>query len=261
MGSKSRALLLSLHEAAELVGYHPRWTSRLLKSADILPVNRRKSHSKTSNQLLFDKAEVEAFVRNRDDEASKDKALNRAVELAYKTGAKTAHIEQRVDLLEYMLGLRSQRLQTDEEELASRYLKAKKLTDWKSPSISLSEVLEWSRYLLALTEEYMFLMEETLGVKEPWKMLMNMCDRMAVAVYGQDAEIPSVAAAQEYLDIGRKNLRSVAYACAARRYGMKSAVEHVPLAREGDVDEEIISIILSREVRMDLRTKRSQKEA
>lgn len=244
MGSKSRALLLSLHEAAEMVGHHPNWTSRVLKSAGILPVNRRKSHIKTGNSLLFDRAEVEAFVRMRGGPTSYD-----CIEkVAYRTQARTATLEQRVELLEHMLGLRLQKLPMDKEELEARYLKAGRLVNGKKPSVSLSDVLDWGRYMLAVTEEYLFLMERLLGTEDPWKVFMQLGERLALTVAGEDPTIPSVSAAQEYLDIGRKNLRAVAYACSVRKYGVRGAVELVPLSEEGDVDEEILAIIISREV-------------
>jgi len=254
MGSKSRALLLSLHEAAELVGHHPRWTSRVLKAAGILPANRTKSHTKTGNQLLFDRAEVEAFVRSRGGGASIEKTTT----LAYKTDARVASLEQRVDMLEYMLGLRVEKLAMDEESMLSRYTKAMNFSEAKQPSISLSAVLEWSRFLLAVTEEYFHMMERTLKVQDPWDKFLGMGERIAIALADQDSSIPSVCAAQEYLDVGRKNLRAVAYSCAARTYGLGGATERVPLSQEGDVDEEVIAIILSREVtRPYIKAKRS----
>jgi hypothetical protein len=162
--------------------------------------------------------------------------------------AKCALLEQRLELLEYMFGLRIEKLPLDKEDMETRYRSALGIINTSTLDITETKILEWSRYLFAVTEEYFQLMEKTLGVPNPWMKFVMLANRIAVALFNEPPHTPSVAAAQEYFDVGRKNLRTVAYACAARKYGVHGALELVPLAREGDVDEEIIATVLSREV-------------
>lgn len=235
--------MLSLHDAASMLGVHHSWVSRKLKKVGIFPINKTAGNKKRGNTLLFKREEIEAVAKST-EAASIEEVRHSSL----KAGAQTSLLEQRVDLLEYMLGMRAERLPLDEDSVIVRYKKARRLADSPHGRITARGALDWARFFLAVTEEYFSFMENVLKKEDPWFVFMELGERISLAFHKAETHDPEVLTAYGCLEAGRKNLRTVCYARSARKYGLPVAIEHVPLARDGDVDAEIIAIILSREV-------------
>lgn len=258
MGSRPDTTV-SLYEAANLMDVHPKYVTRKLKELGLKACNldefgKGKTHPRYANSLRFRRGDINTYIRHR-DRIEKIRGLE---EQNQELTALAKSLEQRLDVLEYTIGLRMERLSLDDREVKRRFDKCKYLLEQRF-FMTTTAILDWSRFFFAVTEAYFVYMATRLKEEDPWVHFIKLADLLTVSLSPEYAASLEGSVAQECLELGRKNLRSVAYWCSVNKYGLQGAVEQVPQAHEGDVDEEIIAYILSRnELKDRIRVKKTQ---
>lgn len=141
-------------------------------------------------------------------------------QLAMKAIVTSRRAERRIEEIANYLGLDAPALSPDKEDVVLMYMKLQSFC--ARPSIKdQQEAIEMAKSLLGITEEYLSLVEQYTGDKEPWQLYTE----VAKALAGQCS--PGTDA-RGFAEHARRNLRNVAYFYLRSTRGAREAGKIFP---------------------------------
>lgn len=222
--------LLTPQEAARLLKIDSRSVHKLVQGG-LLSAQYVKNHQgQASRRIPLN--EVTALI----DLDVKELTLPRVANLALRAFVHARDVGRRLGDLEYLLGIHTENLPTDEKGVVALCVEAQGLVDDPILVIDDTLAMKWARIFYAFTEEYLGLIHNFTASEEPWKVFMDLGDR--IAELGKDVS-PTVVS---YLVAARRQLRTVAYFYLRKLKGAKLAGALFP-ETEGGVDEEILGLL------------------
>ena len=225
--------VLTLQQAAELMGVTQRTIRSLTEKGDLRPTHKGVG---LNLRRYYDEDEVVALMEVRSQRLS----LPRVAALAQQAFAATRKNERVLNHLQKLLGYDIPALPIDPSSILSLYLKLEDLIKEEFLDLSADEVLEWARIFYAVTEEYLHRFREVSQDEEPWRLPMEAVKKLVLnQPTSRLTTDKPLAEAYAYLEVARKNLRSVSYFYLRDRFG-KRAVEKALPETTGDPHEQVI---------------------
>lgn len=213
MGSKPLdADYVSTKEAAEILGISKAvlhfWKSKG-KIKGSRPGIGRKLQFKVSD--LLELKEVKKIL-------ARPEAVAR---LAFEASVRACRAEQRVDALHTALGIETDELSLNEDDVISFYLEADDIAQGMPISIDTIKLLEWAKKFLAIHAEYLRLVSTVTGDLKPSVVFITASEKISI----QAQQIPHA----QYDPVFRTALQSLGF---ARRSLYRVAHPHSKTVRD-----------------------------
>ena len=206
--------LLSSQETAKILGT----SSQTLKS--LVRQGLLKPHWK-GNKRCFEQDDILAFMKvfqNKTDWSS-------IAALAMRAYVKAEANERKLAEISDLLGLGLFSLEVDDESVQSLYNNTHNRLELGAPTSS-AEAMLLAKRCLALTEEYLKIVERVTGDDEPWRpflqLTQHVCENAPRKYFPHDIEL---ATAYGYLEAARRHVRPLAYFYVRGTHGRRVANE------------------------------------
>jgi hypothetical protein len=228
---ESEADLLTAKEAGRMLGVGVSMVRGYTRSG-ILPFVRPGRSSRSPRLYKID--DVAALVEAK----SKDTSLAAVATMAKQAYVSSQNTEKLLSKLLTVLGVDTKPLVLTELAILQLYAEAEELIESELP-LSSSKILEWARVFYVVTEEYLGLVEQYTESTEPWKVFLDLGNKINhQTIQLHDTEMFVV---NSYFMMAHRNVRNVAYFYVRHSKGQKLAESLFP-ASKGDVHEDIIAL-------------------
>jgi len=225
---------LSAPEAARLLKIETQTLHQMVRRGLIRPVARG-----AANRLRFHLSDIAAASRIRNARLE----LHLVSNVAHQALAIAEMNERRLDELYTLLGIGSSPLDTEQEAVIKLFSRAEHLLEHEAPLLSTEEVKTWARILLAMTEAYLRLVEETVGRAETWKVFVDLAEKLCEqAPRSQFNFHKDLEAAYGFLEAGRRNIFSCAFFFVRNRHGYEVATDLFPERRKS-LDDAVLAFL------------------
>jgi hypothetical protein len=232
MGS-TREDLITAEEAAESLGVSTAMIHKMTTRGLLSPVDFGKRRLK-----YFRRAEVAAVASIRMTKLDLATTANMAV----RALALAQSNDRRLDELSSILGLQGTSLSLEENEVVALFIKTQDaLKEDCAPTAS--EIREWAKVFLRISEEYLRVVVLHTAAPEPWKPFMLLGEKLAEeAPREKFSKDDLLTASYGFLEVARRHLRHVAYFYIRNERGAPTANKKFPNV-EGGVDELMIGLL------------------
>ena len=232
MGSGTR---IDLNEASSILSVTKGQVSRYIRQGMLRPYYPKGR--RLNAPVLLDKEEVSALAEVREKHGFDVRSV--ALQ-ATQALAASRQMERRVERLERALGGKFKSLPLDEEGAISVYSRA--LEEQQFPRSDIDGVMYWAEIFIAMGEEFLDVLEAYTEDEACWKVFTDLGQSMALsAPHEQLVYDVELKAAYGYLDVGRRNLRNVAFLYTRSRFGSRVANEKFNSIEE--CHEQILAIL------------------
>jgi len=204
--------LVSWRQTAKMLGVTTRTVANLSKQGMLKPVwkGRKRFYLRSDVTALL------TIFNGKTDFAS-------MANLAIRAFVKAEMVEKKLEELLNILGFSSHSLDTDEASVTAFYEQAKRGLRREHQTMP-QQVMLLAKKLLALSEEFLRLVEQYTGEAEPWKVFLDLahstCMRAPRELFTYDYEL---ASAYGYLDAARRHMRSLSYFYVRIQHGVETA--------------------------------------
>jgi hypothetical protein len=123
-------------------------------------------------------------------------------------------VERKLEQLLCYLGISSESLRLEEEDIRGLRLKIKSIL--KQGVIQAGMVIPWAGKMLAITEDYLELVELYEKESKPWVLYQKFCDFLL-------GFSPAQTKARKYIEHAQRNLRNASYFYVRGREGARKA--------------------------------------
>ena len=232
MGSDTN--LITATEAAEILGVsvaqvHVVHRNGLLEA--LHPPGTRKNNL---TGKLFRRDDVVILRDAREQTAGASTA--RLKQLALQAIVTSRRVEHRLAELTNYLGLEDHSLSLERDDVVALYTRMNELGQDHTMVVH-EDLVPWSRQLLGVTAEFLGLVEQHTGDKEPWRVFMRAGKSLTL-------NCSAGSSARMYVDHACANLRNVAYFYIRGVYGVRVANKMFP--KEGYSTELIRTMLPAR---------------
>lgn len=225
--------LVPKEEAARILSVSTRTVERMAKQG-VLP---------STQEGLFRLSDLSAVSEVLVDGGKFD--LASLAQAAIKATVTARRAEKGLEQLSVLLGLDLPELPMEQEEVLALYVKASEANKLGVEDPRATDILEWSRTFLAVTEEFLDLVSVYTSSQEPWRVFMELAQELSQRA--PKARFPGerdLAAAYSCLNLSRRNLRQVAYFYVRGKKGKRFADKLLPDA-ELDPHEQVLNLLFS----------------
>jgi hypothetical protein len=226
--------LIGVQEAARLLNLTEPHAKKKLSDHGVLPFFR------LGTAFYYDKQEFDSLLFSISTRMD-CKSLRVKI---YRTESEVKQLKRRLAQLEHLLGLNLGGLDMSDAGVTRTYHKIREIYSIYA-EITPKRVINIARILLAMTEQYVNLMVEVTGDSDAWRMLIERTEAFSINVEEHSHVNRELELAHKYLLAGRRNLLAAVHCYCSKKFGFKSAPKMVPSVRAGDVDEEIMAIMLT----------------
>jgi hypothetical protein len=225
--------LITLKQAADLLCCTTQHVYVFVRQGLLRP-QYPEGKSLTEGQHFFEE-EVSALVEAK----AMGSDMPTVAAMARQAFVSSRMLERTVEQLLEVLGAKIPRLPPDKDSVLALYIQAEDALH-SSELPSAKEVLDWARVFYGLHEDYLALVTVYVGTDEPWRIFMDLAQKLynEAPVGTADKELE---AAYGYLAVSVRNARNVAYFYVRHRLGRIVASDVFPNTT-GDVHEEIIAL-------------------
>lgn len=212
--------LLTTQEAAKMLGVPIRALKTLIQKGVLEP---EVGDTKKRGFRLSDLSALAQALSKKMD-------LSSIGHMALKALAIATRADRKINQLYEAVGFRVLDLPLEEASAVALYQRTQEALF--QMEFSPDEVTEWARVFLAMSEEYLKLLELYTESEEPWKVFMDLGAHLSEAApvekftYRKDLE-----AAWGLLRVGRNHLRQVSYFYARQKLGARKAGQLLPDAQ------------------------------
>lgn len=217
---KPRHALMTVPEAADVLGVSTSQVHRYVKKGILVPTS--------STPTRFDRADVHELATLR---AMSESDGLKVEELALRAAAIAARADRRLNELLVLMRVEVEDLDVTEQGVVAFDLDVAQAIAGMD-EITPIEAQVWAHRAIAVTEEYLELLQRYVGQEEPWSLL-------AVLLKELYARFPKGKLGAE-LAYAARNLRNVAYFYLRRREGSRQANRIFP---EGGLLKELAAMI------------------
>lgn len=205
--------LLDHNAAAKLLGISPRWLTGLIRQGALLPA--KKGGQIRDN--LYRPAEVNALLQLRSQALDLPTIANMAVN-AQALGRSSA---AKLDMLCQYLGIESNRLSHDEEDMYQLHLRVHAALVDDFSTLRTGAILGWASVFSAIDEAYLGLLEQRTEYASPWDIYLRLANEL-MDKRSEEAD-SNLIFAYACLDSSRRSLRHAAYFYVLSRHGQRTA--------------------------------------
>lgn len=178
-------------------------------------------------------------VENLDEARRLDISPRKAKLLATQALAATRALERRIAFLEELLGAKKQVPPTDAESVSTIFIEAN--DDLDEIPISLSRVMYWAGFFMTVGEEFFDVVYATTEDDDAWQIFLELGQAISEELLKLELN-PDMRAAWNYLEVGRRNLRTTLFQHLRARLGIRAALK--TLGEPEDVHDEILNFAI-----------------
>jgi excisionase family DNA binding protein len=223
---------LSVNEAAELIDVTPQTVHRLIRNGILTPEYEQDGRRIPRPRLR--REDVEAYAEAR----SQDVSPHRQQLLVQQAIAQNRSLERRLTFLEDAIGARLSPPALDEESVLAVYAEVEE--DLSLVPVSTDRILRWARLFLGIGEEFFDVLEALVEDEDCCLVFLELGQVIAMNVPHEHLDVSQdLRVAYSYLEVGRRNLRAVAFNHLRTRLGVRSAMRAV--GEVDDVHDEVLN--------------------